>query len=248
MLRNPDHVTVAVADAERAVEFFALLGFRKTHVAYIDGGEPARHMGMPDMKAQHITLTLEGSDPHFEIQLLAFDPKPTDDPGEHPTNKRRRGYNHLAFRVDALSAVMILIVTGVGFLLHLYSIGYMEDDPDLARYFAYLNLFTGSMLILVLADSLPVLFIGWEGVGLCSYLLIGFWYREMPNADAGEKAMLANRIGDAAFLIGMFLLFWSLASSGEATLVIHDVNRQAGTLAAAMPPSKNSTSSTRNAR
>jgi NADH-quinone oxidoreductase subunit L len=141
----------------------------------------------------------------------------------------------LAFRVDALSAVMILIVTGVGFLLHLYSVGYMEDEPDLARYFAYLNLFTGAMLILVLADSLPVMFIGWEGVGLCSYLLIGFWYREMPNADAGEKAMLANRIGDAAFLIGMFLLFWSLASSGEATLNLHEVNRQAGALAAAMP-------------
>ena len=141
----------------------------------------------------------------------------------------------LAFRVDALSAVMILIVTGVGFLIHLYSVGYMEDDPDVARYFAYLNLFTGSMLILVLADSLPVLFIGWEGVGLCSYLLIGFWYREMPNADAGEKAMLANRIGDAAFLIGMFLLFWSLASSGQATLNLEGVNRQAGALADAMP-------------
>ncbi|HUO71308.1 MAG TPA: NADH-quinone oxidoreductase subunit L [Solirubrobacteraceae bacterium] len=141
----------------------------------------------------------------------------------------------LAFRVDALSAVMILVVTGVGFLIHLYSIGYMEADPDLARYFAYLNLFTGSMLILVLGDSLPVLFIGWEGVGLCSYLLIGFWYREMRNADAGEKAMLANRIGDAAFLIGMFLLFWSLASSGQATLNLHEVNRQAGALAAAIP-------------
>jgi NADH-quinone oxidoreductase subunit L len=141
----------------------------------------------------------------------------------------------LAFRVDALSAVMILIVSGVGFLIHLYSVGYMEDDPDVARYFAYLNLFTGAMLILVLADSLPVLFIGWEGVGLCSYLLIGFWYREMPNADAGEKAMIANRIGDAAFLIGMFLLFWSLASSGQATLNLHEVNRQAGALAAAMP-------------
>jgi len=141
----------------------------------------------------------------------------------------------LAFRVDALSAVMILVVTGVGFLIHLYSIGYMEADPDLARYFAYLNLFTGSMLILVLGDSLPVLFIGWEGVGLCSYLLIGFWYREMRNADAGEKAMLANRIGDAAFLIGMFLLFWSLAFSGQATLNLHEVNRQAGALAAAIP-------------
>jgi NADH-quinone oxidoreductase subunit L len=141
----------------------------------------------------------------------------------------------LAFRVDALTAVMILVVTGVGFLIHLYSIGYMEGDPDLARYFAYLNLFTGSMLILVLADSLPVLFIGWEGVGLCSYLLIGFWYREMPNADAGEKAMLANRIGDAAFLIGMFLLFWNLASLGQPTLSLPEISRQAGALAAARP-------------
>jgi NADH-quinone oxidoreductase subunit L len=141
----------------------------------------------------------------------------------------------LAFRVDALSAVMILVVTGVGFLIHLYSVGYMKEDPDLARYFAYLNLFTGSMLILVLADALPVLFIGWEGVGLCSYLLIGFWYRDMPNAAAGEKAMLANRIGDAAFLIGMFLLFWSLASTGQATLNLPEVNDQAGALAAAMP-------------
>jgi NADH-quinone oxidoreductase subunit L len=141
----------------------------------------------------------------------------------------------LAFRVDALSAVMILIVTGVGFLIHLYSIGYMEDDPDLARYFAYLNLFAAAMLILVLGDSLPVLFIGWEGVGLCSYLLIGFWYRDMANSDAGEKAMLATRIGDAAFLVGMFLLFWGLASSGQATLNLYDVNARAGALAAALP-------------
>jgi NADH-quinone oxidoreductase subunit L len=141
----------------------------------------------------------------------------------------------LAFRVDALTSVMILIITGVGFLIHLYSIGYMEEEPDLARYFAYLNLFTGSMLILVLADSLPVLFIGWEGVGLCSYLLIGFWYQDMANADAGQKAMIANRVGDAAFLIGMFLLFWSLAEVGQASLTITEINRQAGALATAMP-------------
>ena len=105
MLRNPDHVTVAVADATAAIEFFALLGFRTQHVVEIDGGEPARYMGMPDMKAEHITLELEGSEPHFEIQLLAFEPKPADDPGEHPTNLRRRGYNHLAFRVDDIAAV-----------------------------------------------------------------------------------------------------------------------------------------------
>jgi len=105
VLRNPDHVTVAVADGRAAIEFFELLGFRKGHVAAIDGGEPARYMGMPTMKAQHITLVLDGADPHFEIQLLVFEPVPGSDPGEHPTNLRRRGYNHLAFRVDDIEAV-----------------------------------------------------------------------------------------------------------------------------------------------
>jgi catechol 2,3-dioxygenase-like lactoylglutathione lyase family enzyme len=105
VFRNPDHVTIAVADAAKAIGFFELLGFRKEHVLMIDGDAPARYMGMPDMKAQHITLVLEGSAPRFEIQLLAFDPSPADDPGEHPTNLRRRGYNHLAFRVDDITAV-----------------------------------------------------------------------------------------------------------------------------------------------
>ena len=117
MLRNPDHVTVAVADAATAVEFFELLGFRKQHVAVIDGGAPARYMGMPAMKAAHITLELEGSEPPFEIQLLEFDPSPADDPGEHPTNLRRRGYNHLAFRVDDIAAVAAhLMANGVTML------------------------------------------------------------------------------------------------------------------------------------
>jgi len=104
LVRNPDHVTVAVADGPAAIDFFGLLGFRETHVAQIDGGIPAKYMGMPDMKAEHLTLTLEGSDPHFEMQLLVFDPVPPDDPGLHPTNLRRRGYNHLAFRVDDIAA------------------------------------------------------------------------------------------------------------------------------------------------
>ncbi|HKT79264.1 MAG TPA: VOC family protein [Vicinamibacterales bacterium] len=104
MVRNPDHVTVAVADGAAAIRFFALLGFREQHVATIDGGPPARYMGMPDMKAQHITLALEGSEPRFEIQLLVFDPTAAEDPGKHPTNLRRRGYNHLAFRVDDIAA------------------------------------------------------------------------------------------------------------------------------------------------
>ncbi|MGD9764708.1 MAG: NADH-quinone oxidoreductase subunit L [Candidatus Binatia bacterium] len=136
-----------------------------------------------------------------------------------------------AFRVDRLASVMILIVTGVGFLIHVYSVGYMHDDPDVARFFAYLNLFTTSMLILVLGDSLPVLFIGWEGVGLCSYLLIGFWYLDVVNADAGRKAFIANRVGDAAFLIGMFLLFWSLGQVGAPSLAFADINALAPKLA-----------------
>ena len=117
MLRNPDHVTVAVADAASAIEFFALLGFREDHVATIDGGEPATYMGMPGMKAQHITLVLEGAEPHFEIQLLEFDPTPDSDPSEHPTNLRRRGYNHLAFRVDDIEAAAAhLMANGVTML------------------------------------------------------------------------------------------------------------------------------------
>ncbi len=104
MFRNPDHVTIAVANAANAITFFELLGFRKQHVTTIDGDAPAKYMGMPDMKAEHITLVLEGSAPRFEIQLLEFDPVPAADPGEHPTNLRRRGYNHLAFRVDDIAA------------------------------------------------------------------------------------------------------------------------------------------------
>jgi NADH-quinone oxidoreductase subunit L len=112
-----------------------------------------------------------------------------------------------AIQLDALSAVMLLIVTGVGSLIHLFSVGYMGDDPGYARYFAYLNLFIFFMLLLVLGASFPVMFVGWEGVGLCSYLLIGFWFNVQINADAGKKAFIVNRIGDAGFLIAMYLIF-----------------------------------------
>lgn len=121
----------------------------------------------------------------------------------------------VGLQVDALSAVMVLIVTGVGFLIHLYSVGYMHDDPGYARYFAYLNLFTLSMLVLVMADNLPLLFVGWEGVGLCSYLLIGFWYQVDENASAGKKAFVVNRVGDAGFLLGLFVLFWNLGEGAR---------------------------------
>lgn len=112
------------------------------------------------------------------------------------------------FLVDPLSAVMLLVVTGVGTLIHWFSIGYMAHDESPSRYFAYLNLFVFSMLVLVLGGNLPVVFIGWEGVGLCSYLLIGFWFTDQAKAAAGMKAFITNRIGDAAFLIGIFMLFW----------------------------------------
>src|SRR5690606_2847996 len=112
-----------------------------------------------------------------------------------------------AYRIDPLSLLMTLIVTGVGALIHLYSIGYMHEDPGFWRFFAYLNLFIFAMLNLVLAENLPVLFLGWEGVGLCSYLLIGFWYADLKNSAAANKAFIVNRIGDFAFLLAMFILF-----------------------------------------
>jgi NADH-quinone oxidoreductase subunit L len=112
-----------------------------------------------------------------------------------------------AFQLDQLSMVMILVITGVGALIHVFSVGYMQDDPGYPRYFAYLNLFVFFMLVLVLGANYPVLFVGWEGVGLCSYLLIGFWFNDKANADAGKKAFIVNRIGDFGFLVAMFMLF-----------------------------------------
>jgi NADH-quinone oxidoreductase subunit L len=112
-----------------------------------------------------------------------------------------------ALLLDPLSMLMVLIVTGVGFLIHLFSVGYMSHDPGYPRYMAYLNLFVFFMLTLVLGASYPLMFVGWEGVGLCSYLLIGFWFAESANADAGKKAFIVNRIGDFGFLMAMMLLF-----------------------------------------
>jgi NADH-quinone oxidoreductase subunit L len=115
----------------------------------------------------------------------------------------------VAFRVDPLSAVMILVITGIGSLIHIYSTSYMHDETDseFARYFSYLNLFASFMLVLVLGASFPVMFVGWEGVGLCSYLLIGFYYTKKSASDAGKKAFIVNRIGDYAFILGMLGLF-----------------------------------------
>jgi NADH-quinone oxidoreductase subunit L len=115
----------------------------------------------------------------------------------------------VAFRLDPLSALMILVVTGIGSLIHIYSTAYMHDevDSEFARYFSYLNLFAAFMLVLVLGSNFPVMFVGWEGVGLCSYLLIGFWFKKRSASDAGKKAFVVNRIGDYAFILGMLALF-----------------------------------------
>src|SRR2546427_6601398 len=110
-------------------------------------------------------------------------------------------------QVDQLSAVMLLVVTGVSLLIHLYSVGYMRDDAGYARFFTYLNLFVFSMVMLVLAGNFLLLYVFWEGVGLCSYLLIGFWYERPAAADAGKKAFIVNRVGDFGFGLGIMLIW-----------------------------------------
>jgi len=133
----------------------------------------------------------------------------------------------LAFALDPISAVMSLIVTGVGFLIHVYSVGYMDDDHrddrGFQRFFCYLNLFTFAMLVLVLGDNFVLMFLGWEGVGLCSYLLIGFWYSDTWNAYCGSKAFIVNRVGDFFFLLGLFALFAALSSVGEPSVTFREI-------------------------
>ncbi len=129
----------------------------------------------------------------------------------------------LGLLLDPLSITMVLVITGIGGLIHVYSIGYMAHDKGVVRYFAYLNLFVFFMLLLVLGDSLPLMFVGWEGVGLCSYLLIGFWFEDAAKAAAGKKAFVVNRIGDFGFLLGILLVFWTLASAGHASVSFRDI-------------------------
>jgi NADH-quinone oxidoreductase subunit L len=130
------------------------------------------------------------------------------------------GYMKISFEflIDQLSALMLLIITGVGFLIHLYSAGYMKDDAGYGKFFAYLNLFIFFMLLLVLGSNYVIMFIGWEGVGLCSYLLIGFWYTNPAYADAAKKAFIMNRIGDLGFIIGIFLLIYTFGSASFAEI------------------------------
>ncbi len=125
-----------------------------------------------------------------------------------------------AWPLDPLSAMMILVVTGIGTLIHIYAVAYMHDEPRgaLARFFCYLNLFCFFMLVLVLGSNVLVMFVGWEGVGLCSYLLIGYWYQRKSAADAGKKAFVMNRIGDWGFILGIFLLFWTFGTLDFAAI------------------------------
>jgi len=136
----------------------------------------------------------------------------------------------LGFHLDQLSVLMMLIITGVGLLIHVYSIGYMQGDDGFSRYFAKLNLFVAAMLVLVMADSYPLMFVGWEGVGVCSFLLIGFWYEDLANANAGRKAFIVNRVGDVGFLLAMFLTFRAFG-----TLDVQAVNAAAPGFAYAAP-------------
>ncbi len=128
--------------------------------------------------------------------------------------------------LDPLSGVMILFVTGISALIHLYSIGYMHGDPNFSKFFIYLNLFVFSMLVLILGDNLLLTFLGWEGVGACSYLLISFWFDKPANATAGKKAFVTNRIGDWGFLVAIFMVFFTFGSLNYA-----DILPEAGGLA-----------------
>jgi len=135
----------------------------------------------------------------------------------------------VAFYVDGLTIVMMSVITGVGFLIHLYSIEFMWDDESLCRYFAYMNLFVAAMLLLVMADNLLLLYLGWEGVGVCSYLLVGFWYRDADNGKAARKAYVVTRVGDTAMALGLFLLFTELGTLDiQPLMVAANANWQVG--------------------
>ncbi len=137
----------------------------------------------------------------------------------------------IAFWLDPLSMLMTLVVTGVGGLIHIYSTGYMYEDESYWRFFGWLNLFTFAMLTLVLGDNLWLMFVGWEGVGLCSFALIGFWYKVLANTTAGNKAFIVNRVGDLAFVIALYSLFAALGAAGHPTLVTREIAQYAPSIA-----------------
>jgi NADH-quinone oxidoreductase subunit L len=195
------------------IPFFPLLGFLLNGLWYLFGQAPAgktkAHAAVPGAIA---TLAIFGS---FCVSVMVFiqlysAPEDSRWIQENLFQWIQVGSAlnlDFSLRVDVLSTLFTLVITGVGTLIHIYSIGYMSHDQSPGKFFCYLNLFCFSMLILVLGTSLPILFLGWEGVGLCSYLLIGYWYQDIEKAKAGKKAFIVNRIGDLGFLLGMFLIF-----------------------------------------
>ena len=170
--------------------------------APLAGGEPgnAEHRGAAEDAAAHFAPSSNGAGGPGSHSAVTNGHAPAPAGGSLQVG--------FGFRLDPLSAVMILVVTGVGFLIHVYSVGYMGHDPGYARYFSYLNLFTAMMLTLVLGNNFLLMFVGWEGVGLCSYLLIGFWYEDPEKAQAGRKAFITNRLGDFAFMLGMLSILF----------------------------------------
>jgi NADH-quinone oxidoreductase subunit L len=200
------------------IPLLPLMGFALNGLWYLffqsrEGQKPAGSMG-PGVIA---SLAIGGA---FVASLLGFLQLQSMDPAARVIEQTLFSWMEIpgalkidmSLRFDALSSLFCLVITGVGTLIHIYSIGYMADDETPGKYFAYLNLFCFSMLMLVLGASLPVLFLGWEGVGLCSYLLIGYWYTDDAKASAGKKAFIVNRIGDLGFLLGMFILFFALGT------------------------------------
>ena len=176
-------------------------GFAKTP-ANTAGGIATFFIGLSFVMALMVFFTLKGSSSH--------------DPSLVITCFEWFNFGGLSIpfelRIDKLSGLLVMIITGVGTLIHVYSTSYMHEEECVGRYFSYLNLFCFNMLLLVMGNNLPLLFFGWEGVGLCSYLLIGFWYTDTEKANAGKKAFVVNRVGDLGFLIGMFLLFRELGT------------------------------------
>ncbi len=171
----------------------------------------------------------------FVLSILAF-LQINNDPAHTAINVSYFDWIHVgtltipfAFLVDQLSSIMLLIITGVGFLIHVYSAGYMHDDEGFGKFFSYLNLFIFFMLLLVLGSNYIIMFIGWEGVGLCSYLLIGFWYTNASYSDAAKKAFVMNRIGDLGFLIGVFVIIQTFGSANFAEVLGNAAHMKSGT-------------------
>ncbi len=205
------------------IPLFPLVGFLFNGLWYAFGQAPRDRNAHATVPGVIATLAIFAS---FIVSLLIFIQLHGLDAEHRVLEQTVYNWMHIgsafhldmSFRVDSLSTLFTLVITGVGTLIHVYSIGYMSHDETPGKFFTYLNLFCFAMLMLVLGGSLPILFLGWEGVGLCSYLLIGYWYTDTEKASAGKKAFIVNRVGDFGFLLGMFLIFTTFGTLDFATL------------------------------